>query len=67
MERNIGEAAGAVWRVLHSNGPMSQKQVYRSTGLASDVANQGIGWLAREGKVVLTQSRKGHRTVRLKG
>ena len=65
MKRDIGEAAGKVWHVLNSNGPMSQKRAYRITGLPQDTVNQGIGWLACEGKVTVEQKKKGSRILRL--
>jgi len=51
MEAKVGEAAGKVWQALHANGPMDKSALTKATGLSSDLVNQGIGWLAREGKI----------------
>ncbi len=67
MTQNIGEAAGAIWRTLNASGPMSKDQLCKTTGLAVDLANQGIGWLAREDKILLDQDRYGRQMLRIKG
>lgn len=58
MERTIGEAAGKVWQAL-SKGPLAVTEISKNTKLPADLANQAIGWLAREGKVVSASSPKG--------
>jgi len=52
METEIGFAAGKVWQTLNSKGPMAKSAIARTTGLPADLLDQGIGWLAREGKLV---------------
>jgi hypothetical protein len=52
MEAKIGEAAGKIWQVLKANGSLGKAQLAKATGLPGDLLNQGIGWLAREGKIV---------------
>ena len=66
METQIGEAAGKVWHALHANGPMTRAQLGKVTGLPADLLNQAIGWLAREGKLVLERGKAGQ-TIGLKG
>ncbi len=51
MEAKVGEAAGKVWQALHANGSMDKSALAKATGLSNDLVNQGIGWLAREGKI----------------
>ena len=61
MEAQIGEAAGKIWQALHASGPMSKLQLARATKLSANAVDQGIGWLAREGKIAVeekTQSLK---------
>ncbi|HOX06233.1 MAG TPA: winged helix-turn-helix domain-containing protein [Planctomycetota bacterium] len=58
MERTIGEAAGRVWQAL-SQGPLGLTDVAKVTKLPQDLANQAIGWLAREGKLTTVESAKG--------
>ncbi len=49
----IGEKAGVVWNCLHNNGPLSDRDITRKTGLSKEETWAAIGWLAREGKVEL--------------
>ena len=59
MEVQIGEAAGKIWQTLHTSGPMLKTQLAKQTGLASDMLHLGIGWLAREGKLVFDKGKTG--------
>lgn len=55
----IGETAGAIWRLLDMEGPTSLTQVVKKVGEPRDTVMQGLGWLAREGKVqILEEGRK---------
>ncbi len=47
----IGKAAGKVWKALSKHGPMSMARLVKTVGEPRDVVMQGLGWLAREGKV----------------
>ena len=47
----IGEIAGTIWRVLSDNGPLSMAKLVKAVGEPRDTVMQGLGWLAREGKV----------------
>ena len=57
----IGAAAGAIWELLRTSGPMPQAKLIKDLGLPRDLALKGIGWLAREDKLSIT----GTRTVTL--
>lgn len=57
--QQIGETAGAVWQALHENGPLSYAKVVERVGGNRDVVMQAVGWLAREGKIEITESRRG--------
>lgn len=46
----MGEIAGRIWRQLRS-GPTSLNALVRSIGMSEAEIWQGIGWLAREGKL----------------
>jgi hypothetical protein len=50
---HIGETAGAVWKALYSSGPMSMARLVKLVGEPRDTVMQAIGWLAREGKIVI--------------
>ncbi len=52
MEETIGQAAGKIWEALQStNEPVNITELGKLTKLKTQVAYQGLGWLAREGKV----------------
>jgi hypothetical protein len=58
MDKEIGEAAGKVWQTL-SKSPVAPNRVAKVVGLPSDLANQALGWLAREGKLAVQDTPKG--------
>jgi hypothetical protein len=60
VHAEIGEAAGKVWSYLDSHGQTTVAKLKAGAKLPDDLLQQAIGWLAREGKIVL--ERKG-RTV----
>ena len=49
----IGETAGAVWRALCENGPMSMAKLVKTIGQPRDSVMQALGWLAREDKICI--------------
>ena len=56
----IGEAAGRVWHALQQDGPMSVTKLTKAVdGVPRDVVMQAIGWLAREDKVWLEETKRG--------
>ena len=55
----IGDAAGAVWRTLSEHGPQSLAKIVERVGGNRDLVMQGIGWLAREGKLEIAETRRG--------
>jgi hypothetical protein len=59
VEAEIGKAAGKIWQALSSKGPMSRSALGAATRLPRDVLNQGFGWLAREGKLVVHKEKQG--------
>lgn len=54
----IGEAAGRVWDFLRSNGKSSLSAVEKGVKVPKPVVNMAIGWLAREGKLELSQEKR---------
>ncbi len=60
----IGETAGAIWRFLDSEGPASLSQLVKKVGEPRDTVMQGVGWLAREGKVQMNEEGR-KRTISL--
>ena len=51
----IGDTAGAVWHLLEKNGPVSITGLAKKVDAPRDVVMQAVGWLAREGKVEVTE------------
>lgn len=49
----IGETAGAIWRVLSEQGPTSLARLPKLTDASKDAVLLGIGWLAREDKITI--------------
>ena len=51
--QQIGESAGAIWRVLNDLGPTSLARLPKLTDSSKDAVLLGIGWLAREDKITI--------------
>ena len=50
----IGTTAGIVWNALNANNGLTVKELKKATKIKQDkVLFSALGWLAREGKVVL--------------
>jgi len=49
--QTIGTVAGYIWHNLNRNGPMTLSKLARHINAPRDLVMQGVGWLAREGKV----------------
>jgi hypothetical protein len=48
---NIGAAAGLIWHYLEGNGPVTLSKLTKELDAPRDQVMQGVGWLAREGKI----------------
>ena len=48
---NIGAAAGLIWHYLEENGPVTLSKLAKEVDAPRDQVMQGVGWLAREGKI----------------
>jgi Winged helix-turn-helix domain (DUF2582) len=48
----IGLAAGKIWTYLDKNGSSSVAKITTETGLAKNDVQRGIGWLAKEDKLI---------------
>ncbi|MEX2172773.1 MAG: winged helix-turn-helix domain-containing protein [Pirellulaceae bacterium] len=55
----IGQAAGAVWKTLDEQGALSLAKLVEKVGGNRDVVMQAIGWLAREDKLEITETKRG--------
>jgi len=50
----FGENAGKIWITLNEKGPLSKQELLKNTQLKESDFQIGIGWLARENKVNIT-------------
>jgi len=51
----IGTCAGDVWQYLDTHGPTGTTQLLHGVKVPRDLLFQAIGWLAREGKIVIDE------------
>ena len=51
MKESVGKLAGQVWQFLGTKGEVDVAQLARKMKVKGEHAYQGLGWLAREGKV----------------
>ena len=65
MQDQIGTAAGVIWNRLQENGETTVAQLKKATKLDPPVFEWAVGWLAREGQIVITPSKKSY-VMRLK-
>jgi len=49
--KEIGAAAGELYRYLHKNGQVSLTKLRKDLPLATGKLDQALGWLAREDKL----------------
>jgi len=48
---NIGAVAGLIWNYLDVSGPVTVSKLAKDIEAPRDAVMQGVGWLAREGKI----------------
>lgn len=51
----IGLIAGKIWQTLDAEGPLSLGKLVKKVGVPRDSVMQGLGWLAREGKIRIVE------------
>lgn len=62
--QTIGESAGILWNLLKSeNRKWDYQEIKKATGLSDRTINAAIGWLAREGKLTIEETKVGRRNV----
>ncbi len=54
----VGETAGQVWNYLNERGKSSLSAIERSVKAPRAVVHMAIGWLAREGKLALSEENR---------
>jgi len=55
---SIGETAGAVYQYLKDHGGTTLTTLVRAIGAPSDAVLMAVGWLAREGKLEISQEKR---------
>lgn len=67
--KKIGENAGQVWRMLDSCGDkrMQVTRLKKDSGMNDAQLWAALGWLAREGKIVIGAQESGKRTITFVG
>jgi len=54
MVEDIGNAAGIIWKFLEQQSqPINLTTLKKNVNLSSNLMMMGLGWLAREGKIIL--------------
>lgn len=59
MFHTIGEVVGEIWRLLKDEGPLSVSAIAGKSKHPQTMVYMGIGWLAREDKLISTQAKRG--------
>ncbi|MEO0143197.1 MAG: winged helix-turn-helix domain-containing protein [candidate division WOR-3 bacterium] len=58
MINEIGLAAGDIWKKLNEEGEMVITRLKRKTGLPINMFYLGLGWLAREDKLIFRREKR---------
>jgi hypothetical protein len=66
MQKQIGDAAGIIWKHLDQHTESTLSELKQATRLSEQLLLMGLGWLAREDKLSVVQEKKGVK-VSLKG
>jgi hypothetical protein len=53
VESIFGTKAGIVWKALNQNGPSNIGDLVKSTTMSREEINGALGWLGREGKIIV--------------
>jgi len=62
----IGATAGKVWHYLDKNGEETALKLKSALGITNAALYMAVGWLAREGKVTVSESAKNNYKIALK-
>ncbi|MDD5005976.1 MAG: winged helix-turn-helix domain-containing protein [Candidatus Omnitrophica bacterium] len=57
MITEIGIVAGEIWHYLDQKGEAKLSNLFRGIGRDRDITLMSLGWLAREGHIILLQER----------
>jgi hypothetical protein len=62
---DIGNVAGAIWHFLNERGPTALSKMSQELEQPKEVLLQGVGWLAREGKIEYSAGKGKTRLLKL--
>ena len=63
IKGQVGETAGKIWEMLNESGPQTLAQIKKRFGGSGELVTFALGWLAREGKVDISQDKKTFRVT----
>lgn len=63
MITEIGIVAGEIWQYLEKYGETNLSKLLEATQRERDLIIMGLGWLAREGHIILTKKDNDYRIV----
>ena len=66
MQEEIGSTAGIIWHALNEKDELSLAQLKKKVNGKTPIFDWAVGWLAREGKIVITREKRSF-CLRLKG
>ena len=55
MITHIGIVAGDIWRILEKEKEVALSSMVSQTGRPREILLMGLGWLAREGHIILRE------------
>ena len=58
FEEKVGNNAGTIWSNLKESGEVSLKDVKKAVKLTDKDLYAALGWLAREGKIQVSESKE---------
>ena len=61
MITEIGITAGDIWHYLDGHGKSNLNDIVKGIGKTKDVVLMSVGWLAREGHVVVEKEKNDYR------
>ena len=61
MTHEIGEAAGAIWRTLDSQGELTLAKLKKEVKVKDPVFHWALGWLAREDQIEIIPDKRTYR------
>ncbi|MBU3759682.1 MAG: hypothetical protein FGM27_07115 [Candidatus Omnitrophica bacterium] len=59
----IGITAGEIWHYLDDHGSATLEQLAKKTGKSRELLLMSLGWLAREGHIMLDSAEAGYKAA----